>query len=56
MLDLTDLHDASLDSLAIDVDAGTVTLVLSPAQFHCAKKSVTIVACLTAAAADERRG
>ena len=44
MLDLGDLHDASLESVAIDIDAGTVELVLTPVQFEGSSERVTLIA------------
>ena len=38
MLDLADLHDAILESVAIQVAAGVVTFVLTPVQFEGAAK------------------
>jgi len=42
MLDLSDLRDAVLESVAIQVDAETVTLALTPIQFEGAAKRVTL--------------
>jgi len=42
MLDLADLHDAILESIAIQVAAGVVTFVLMPVQFEGAAKRITL--------------
>jgi hypothetical protein len=43
-MDLADLHDAILESVAIRVDDGTVTLGLTRVQFGGAGKQVTLLA------------
>src|SRR5215475_9100783 len=42
MLDLADLHDAILESVAIQVATGAVTFVLTPVQFEGAAKRVIL--------------
>ena len=44
MLHLADLHDAVLDSVAIEVEAATVRFVLMPVQREKAAERVTLIA------------
>src|SRR5947209_4834656 len=44
MLALDDLHDAILESVSINVDAGTIVLSLTPVQFEGAPERVTLIA------------
>ena len=44
MVESVDLHEAILESVAIDVEAGTVVFVLTPAQFDGAPECVTFIA------------